>query len=102
MYSDSAFKTAAIEWLIETNQVCLVHHIHFSILSHMVIAATADLQPSHLQNRARHCVPSQEGRQLAIAQAVKGIHPQNVQAATVVVASSPHGTFHISGLLVDD
>ena len=53
MYSDSAFKTAAIEWLIETNQVC----------------------------------------QLAIAQAVKGIHPQNVQAATVVIASSPQVRF---------
>ena len=51
-YSDSAFKTAAIEWLIETNQVHLVHHIHFSILSHMAIAATADLQLSHLQNHA--------------------------------------------------
>ena len=24
-YSDSAFKAAAIEWLIETNQVCLLH-----------------------------------------------------------------------------
>lgn len=98
-YSDSAFKTAAVEWLIETNQVRLVRHIHFSILSHMAIAATPDIRPSRLQNHARHRVPSQEGRQLAIAQAVKGAHPQDVQAATVVVASSPHGTFHISGLL---
>jgi hypothetical protein len=35
LYSDNAFKSAAIEWLIETNQVCPCHqYIHSPILRH--------------------------------------------------------------------
>jgi hypothetical protein len=95
-YSDDTFKTAALEWLIETNQVRLgFQYIILPILSYNVITAHPDLQPSRLQKDARHRIPCQEKHQPAIAQTVEGFHPQDVQTATLVIAGSPHGMFHL-------
>ena len=69
-YSDKAFKTAALEWLIETNQV-LTHQFHFYVvLICTTFTAHPSVQERHVQEDARHCISSQSGHSPSLTQAV--------------------------------
>jgi hypothetical protein len=59
----------------------------------VVAAADSNLEPTHVQENARHCLPSKTKYQFAITQTVKGVPPQDVQTTNEVVAGSPCGIF---------
>jgi hypothetical protein len=48
-YSDKALETAALEWLIETNQVCTFSYFLSSMLMHANIIANHDIQECGIQ-----------------------------------------------------
>jgi hypothetical protein len=49
-YSDKALETAALEWLIETNQVCTFYYFLSSVLTN--IAANCDIRECGIQKDA--------------------------------------------------
>ena len=49
-YSDKAFETAALEWLIETNQVCTFYYFLSTVLTN--IAANCSVQECGIQEDA--------------------------------------------------
>ena len=92
-YSDKAFETAALEWLIETNQV-LTRQFHFYVvLICTTFTAHPSVQERHVQEDARHRVSSQLGHSPSLTQAVKVSYSHDVQAATALVAGTPQCAF---------
>ena len=49
-YSDKAFETAALKWLIETNQVCTFYYFLSTVLTN--IAANCSVQECGIQEDA--------------------------------------------------
>ena len=96
LYSDSTFRAATIEWLIEMNQVRQFLWnitLHFILTKLRLTAATSDIWPSNVQEYGWHRIPNQTWGQLAITQTVKGVHPPDVQRTVAIAVCSPFGMF---------
>ena len=66
-YSDKALKTAALEWLIETNQVITRCFVIFSFVSICTqILAHSNLQECRVHKDAQHCIASQSGHSASL------------------------------------
>jgi hypothetical protein len=89
-YSDKALETAALEWLVQTNQVWLILFIPSAVLRQINIPANSDVQECRIQEDARHCVSSPPRNSTPFAEAVKGTPYRHVQAAVVLIARPPH------------
>ena len=91
-YSNKALKMASIEWLIQTNQVC--HSLLFPILPLIrMIIANCCIQVPCIQEDAWNCIPSQSGYLTTLAQTLKSLDHNNVQAAAVFIEGTSQCTF---------
>ena len=70
-YSNKALETAALEWLIKTNQVCTSPYFLSPMLTNNV--ANCDIQECSIQKDARNCVSIQPRHSNSLAQAVKNL-----------------------------
>ena len=94
LYSDKAFETAALEWLIETNQVITCYLLISLVLICVQTKAHSNIQECHcIHKDAWHCVLSQSGHLASLTQTVKISDCQDVQAAAAHFAGPPRCLF---------
>jgi len=87
-FSEKALQTAALEWMVATNQVCTRHFLS-RVLMYMKLYSQFKRLACRLQENARYCVSSKSEHSTPITQAVKGANYQDVQAAAALAAGSP-------------
>ena len=94
LYSDKALEVAALEWVISTNQVCQ-NLVYFFVLILITATANPSIQGRHIQEDARHHIPSQPqlGLVTSFTQAIKGTDSHDVQATVGCPAGLPHSLF---------
>ena len=92
-YSDKAIEIAALKWLIETNQVCILSYFLSPMLTCGKITADHNVQKCSIQKDARHRLSIQQRHSASLTQAVKNSDHQDVPAPVVLVARPPYSSY---------